>query len=287
MNLLQELIRARGVLLADGAWTSELQRRGLDRGAMPEAWNIGHEAVVRDLAAAYAAIPVDVLTTNTFGAHRAQAKEDATEMIVRGIRIAREVAGDAVVVLASLGPVAIPGMDGRARAQAVEAQLDAVHKSGAAACLFETQLDVHDAVASVNAARERGLDAVASFTFFRDHDGALRTRCGSDAAGAAAAVLEAGALAVGANCGDGPEGVCTVIATMAAAHPDAVLWAKPNAGVPRHVGAALAYPITPAQMATAARQLADAGARIVGGCCGCGPAHIAAMAAALRGPTRP
>jgi 5-methyltetrahydrofolate--homocysteine methyltransferase len=99
---------------------------------------------------------------------------------------------------------------------------------------------------------------------------------------AAAALLEAGAVAVGGNCGNGPEELVPVIERMRAAFPDAILVAKGNVGMPQLVGMAVEYATTPETMADFARRFRDAGANVIGACCGSTPPHLQAMAEALR-----
>ncbi len=285
MNTLASLLKQKEILVADGAWTTELQRRGLAPGTVPERWNTDDPSAVRALARAYAAIPVDVITSNTFGANRMRVGDAAAALNERGVGISREAAGRTCLLAAALGPVVDSEKD--ARRQALEDHLHALQSAGVTTCVFETQIDVGDAVFAVTCARALGITPIVSFTFQRDRPGALRTHCDSDPEHAAAAVLEAGAIASGANCCDGPEMVHEAIRSMAKAHPGAPLWAKPNAGVPARVEETYVYPESPQSMAAWAVHLADAGARIIGGCCGCGADHIAAMAAALRGATRP
>lgn len=272
MKSIATLLHDKRVLIADGGWTSELQGRGLRTGDAAEAWNVSHEVEVRALARDYAAVPVDVLTSNTFATQNAAQLE-------RGIAIARDEAMGDTVFAVALGPA------NEARDERL--LFEVVREAGATVSVLETQLDAHSCARAIKIACDTTLEVVASFTFSRASDGSLHTRCGSDPARAAALALDAGAHVVGANCCDGPESVRDAIALMAAAHPGVPLWAKPNAGVPERIGGALVYPESSDSAGEWALRLADAGARIVGGCCGIGPAHIAAVAAALRGSTRP
>jgi 5-methyltetrahydrofolate--homocysteine methyltransferase len=117
-------------------------------------------------------------------------------------------------------------------------------------------------------------------TFSFDTHG--RTSMGIHPTQAAGAVAEMGVAAVGANCGHAPEEVLELLPLIREAAPDAYLIAKPNAGVPRMVKRQAVYDADPARMAGLARQYVELGAVIVGACCGSSPAHIAAMAAAVR-----
>jgi 5-methyltetrahydrofolate--homocysteine methyltransferase len=114
-------------------------------------------------------------------------------------------------------------------------------------------------------------------------DTAGRTMMGVTPQQAANVMADLGVVALGANCGNGPAEIEEVIAKMHAAHPDAVLIAKSNAGLPRIEGDTTVYDATPQVMAVYALRVRENGARIVGACCGSTPAHIQAIAAALQG----
>jgi len=147
-----------------------------------------------------------------------------------------------------------------------------------------THSDLEEARAVVEGVRRvsKDIPILASMTF----DTRGRTMMGVKPETAARSLLDWGAAAIGGNCGNGPEEILAVIQRMRAVAPDAILIAKSNAGKPEVVDGKTVYRATPEVMAQSARELRDAGARIIGGCCGTTPAHIRAMAEAVRGSGR-
>lgn len=285
----------RGVLVCDGATGTELQAMGLAPGAAGEGWNLSAPEKVRLVHQRYLDAGADLLTTNTFGgtplalAARGLG-ESAAELNRAGARLAREAAGERAFVLGDLGPcggllepwgdVAVARASDSFRLQAA-----ALLEGGADALLVETMSDPAEAALAVRAAREAGARLlIATFAFQRGPDG-FRTMMGADVAGAVGSALEAGADVVGANCGTALslDDYLRLTAELCAVAGNAPVLVQPNAGSPALQGGRVVYPTGPEAFAAAAPRLAAAGARMVGGCCGAGPAHIAAVKAALAG----
>jgi 5-methyltetrahydrofolate--homocysteine methyltransferase len=145
--------------------------------------------------------------------------------------------------------------------------------------------DVSEAVAAIQGAKDAAPDVPVIATMSFDTRG--HTMMGVTPERAAEALLGAGAAAVGGNCGNGPEELIPVIEKMRAAFPDAVLVAKGNVGQPTLVGMAVAYETTPDDMAGFARRFREAGANVIGACCGSTPPHLQAMAQAVAEAARP
>lgn len=282
---------ARRPLLGDGAMGTQLQLLGLAPGSGGELWNVTQPERVRSVHRGYLAAGADLLTTNTFGGtafvlagHGAGAR--VHELNLAGARLAREIAGDRAWVLGDIGPFG--GMldpVGEAApdevALAFRQQAAALLAGGADALLIETMSDPAEAVLAVQAARAAGAEfIIATFTFQQSAAG-FRTMMGNTVAEALAAVVAAGADVVGANCGTelslGAYAKLTAeLAAHAAGRPVLV---QPNAGSPRLVAGRICYDESAAQFAAAVPALLAAGARLVGGCCGSTPEHIAAMSA--------
>lgn len=274
-------------LVLDGAIGTELMRKGLEPGACPEAWNRDRPDAVRAVHASYADVGCRVLTTNSFGGHPArlllhELDDDAEELDRAAAELAREAAGDDRWVLGSLGPcgeILEPigtGDPGRIAAGfAVQAR--ALVAGGADLLLAETMGAVEEMELAVRAAREAGAAVVgASFAFDRTNAGEARTMMGVDAATAARAAVAAGVDLVGCNCGTGfaPEELAPVVAALAE-HSGLPVLAEPNAGAPDPETGA--HAMAPDEFARGVRALLDAGARLIGGCCGTTPAHLAAV----------
>jgi 5-methyltetrahydrofolate--homocysteine methyltransferase len=289
----EELVRSGRPIVADGAMGTMLMANGLEFGDPPELWNLEHPEIIRRVQRGYLEAGAQVLLTNTFGGNRLRlelhGRQDRVGQLNRTAAVLARVEADAadhpVVVAGDLGPTgqlmeAIGGTLTPAIAREVFAeQARALAAGGADVMWVETMSDVDEAVAAILGAKEAapGLPVIATMSF----DTRGRTMMGVTPEQAAAAMLEAGAAAIGGNCGNGPEELVPVIQKMRAAFPDAVLVAKGNVGMPQLVGMAVEYETTPETMAEFARQFRDAGANVIGACCGSTPPHLRAMVEAL------
>ena len=282
---------ARRPLLGDGAMGTQLQSLGLAPGAGGELWNTAHADHVRSVHQGYLDAGADLLTTNTFGGsscvlanHGAGAR--VHELNLAGARLARGIAGDRAWVLGDIGPFG--GMLeplGDASPDAVTAafrqQTAALLEGGADVILVETMSDPAEAALAVRAAKAAGAELVIATYSFQQSAAGFRTMMGTTVAAALAAVLAAGAEVVGANCGTelSLNDYVQLTAELAAAAAGRPVIVQPNAGSPRLADGQIYYDESAAQFAAVVPRLLAAGARIVGGCCGSTPAHIAAMAA--------
>ena len=278
------------IILGDGALGTMLQAQGLPPGTMPELWNAENPQGVQAVHRAYLAAGSQFITTNTFGGNRlrladAGLGDRVAELSRRGVELAREAVGDRAWLAASVGPTGKLmepfGELSVALAEEVFAeQVAALAEAGADLILIETMNDIEEACAAVRAARGNTTLPVFCGLAFNARG---RTMMGLRPEDAARRIEEAGGDAVGANCGEGPQAVAVALETMRASGTTLPLIAQANAGVPRMGEHAQAeWDITPEQMAEHVLGFIELGARVVGGCCGTGPEHIAAMAAALR-----
>lgn len=290
----QELLDNGGVIMADGAMGTMLMANGLEFGDPPELWNVEHPELIRRVQRAYLAAGAQVLLTNTFGGNRLRlelhGREDRVDQLNRTAAVLAKVEASAadhpVVVAGDLGPTgqimeSIGGTLTPDIAREVFAeQARALAAGGADVMWVETMSDVAEAVAAIRGARDAAPDLPVIATMSFDTRG--HTMMGVSPEQAAKALLEAGASAIGGNCGNGPEELVPVVERMRAAYPDAVIVAKGNVGMPQLVGMDVQYDTTPATMAAFARRFRDAGANVVGACCGSTPPHVQAMVKALR-----
>jgi methionine synthase I (cobalamin-dependent) len=283
-DLLRSLL-AHGPVLTDGAWGTELQRRGLQPGECPETWNLSHPDQVGQVAQSYVQAGSRIILTNTFGGNRLRLHahglaEQTQEINRRGAALSRQAAGDRAMVFASIGPsghLLMSGdVDPNTLSQAYAEQARALAEGGAHALVIETMGDPDEAALAIAAARETGLPVVACMVFDsgRDHD---RTLMGTTPEVAARRLTDAGADVVGANCGQGIEGFLPLCRRLRAA-TDRPLWIKANAGLPIWVDGRAEYTMTPVQFAGFAPALIEAGAQFLGGCCGTRPEFIRALA---------
>ena len=284
-DLLTTLLGERRVLLADGATGTNLFDRGLASGEAPELWCETQPDEVRALHRSFVEAGADIILTNSFGGTRQRLKLHGADDRVRELnaaaaRLAREVADGAarpVVVAGSVGPTGelLEPLGSLTEADAVEAfveQMEGLRDGGADVAWIETMSAEGEMRAAIEAARRVGLPSVLTASF----DTAGRTMMGlapADLAG-----IAAGTVAFGANCG---VGASDILASLIEMRPDAPLVVKGNCGIPQFRGATVHYSGTPDQMAEYARLAVDAGASIVGGCCGTTPAHLRAMREAI------
>jgi 5-methyltetrahydrofolate--homocysteine methyltransferase len=281
MSVLENWL-AGGLLITDGAWGTELQARGLPSGTTPDSWNLTHPERVEEVARAYAEAGSQVVLTNTFRANAIAMKDvSATELdrINRaGVAISRRGAPRARV-FASIGPTGKILMSGEVSAAEVSsafaAQAQSLAAAGADALLIETMSDIEEARLAIEAAVDSGLPVIASFAFDtgKNKD---RTMMGATPEAVAAAMEEAGASAVGANCGVGVERAVELCRRLHAA-TSLPVWIKPNAGLPTLDSAGLHYTTTAEFFASHFAALRDAGASFVGACCGSTPDFIRAL----------
>jgi methionine synthase I (cobalamin-dependent) len=282
-RLIQELTTA-GPVITDGAWGTQLQQRGLDVGACPDAWNLAHPERVEEVARAYVEAGSQVILTNTFGANRfILAKHHLADQVAEinraGVEISRRAARGQARVFASIGPSGVMLMMGEVPAEqlreAFAVQAQAMAEAGADAVVVETMSDVAEARLAVEAAHETGLPVVACMTFDsgKNRD---RTMMGVTPEQAAEELSAAGADVIGSNCGQGIEGFHEICRRLHAA-TDRPIWIKANAGLPEVVDGRVTYAMTPRKFALHVPALLEAGASFVGGCCGTSPEFIRAV----------
>ena len=292
---LSRLLHERDWLLADGATGTALFNMGLQSGDAPELWNVDHPDRVEALYRGAVDAGSDLFLTNTFGGtaarlklHEAQGR--VHELNARGAEIGRRVAdgsGRPVVVAGSMGPTGEilqplgPLSEDEATAMFL-AQAEGLRAGGADVLWVETISAPEEARAAAAAADAAGMPWVLTMSF----DTAGRTMMGLTAKdfGALARRFPRQPVAIGANCGTGASDLLRTVLGLAGA-TDLPIVAKGNAGIPRYVDGHIHYNGTPELMADYAVMARDAGARIVGGCCGTGPEHLRAMREALK--TRP
>lgn len=289
---LEELLKTKGRLLADGATGTNLFEMGLLSGDAPELWNETQPEKIRTLHQSFVDAGADIILTNTFGCNRRRlmlhkAEERTRELNRLGARIARGVAdtaGRPVIVAGSVGPTGDlliplgPLSEDDAMEVFVE-QIEGLKEGGVDVAWIETMSAIEEMRAAARAAVKVGMPYAVTATF----DTAGRTMMGATPEAVAAFLkeLKPAPVAIGANCGVGASDLVYSVLQITEAAPDAIVIAKGNCGIPKFVGTEVEYTGTPAVMAAYTRLALDSGARIVGGCCGTSSGHLAAMRQAL------
>jgi 5-methyltetrahydrofolate--homocysteine methyltransferase len=284
MNLQELLTSDRKTIFLDGAMGTQLGESGLEMGGQS---NVIHPEAVLAVHQRYADCGVDLLITNTLTMNRVNIEShnvgvDVREVNLAGVRLAKAAAHDGQHVLgdmSSTGKMLKPyGQLSEDDAYAAFREQAAIlAEGGVDGFIIETMFDLREPLCAIRAAKEAsGLPIIASIAFNTASNGG-RTVMGNTARDCAQALTEAGASAVGANCGSvDPLELAEIVSMMRGATSLPII-AQPNAGKARLVEKSLVFDMSPARFAAGVEECVRTGARLVGGCCGTSPAHIRAM----------
>jgi 5-methyltetrahydrofolate--homocysteine methyltransferase len=274
------------VLVSDGAWGTFLQLKGLQAGTCPEIWNIDRFHDVANIAASYIEAGSDMVETNSFGANRFKLEyfdlqDRVYEINKAAAEASKSVAGKDILVLGSIGPTGKFLITGEVTEDelydAFKEQAKGLCYGGCDALIVETMTDIDEACIAVKAAKTTGLDVVCTMTFDALPDGTYRSMMGVAPSEMVEPLLEAGADVIGSNCGNGSIGMIEIVKEIREVNPSVPILIHANAGLPVYENGKTTFPETPEFMAEHAISIINAGANIVGGCCGTGPDHIRAI----------
>ena len=279
---LQEVLEGRAFLLFDGAMGTMLQASGLPLGDLPELLNFSNPSLIQDVHRAYVDAGSQVVTTNTFGANARKLGDAASVADVFAAAVSCARASGARYVAADVGPTGgllkpLGDMDFEEAYELFAQQARAIEATDADIVVVETMADLLEMKAAVLALKEYcTLPIFATMTFGEDG----RTFLGTTPECAAITLSALGVSALGINCSLGPSALAELIARMApfARIP---LMVQANAGLPHVENGVTVFDIGPDEYSEAAVHLVEAGATILGGCCGTSPAHIARLSALL------
>jgi methionine synthase I (cobalamin-dependent) len=280
-------------VLADGAMGTMLFAEGLQFGDPPEVWNLTHPDVVRRIHRGYLDAGSQILMTNTFGGNRLRlglhghegrvADLNRTAAIL--LRSEVDAAGGQALVAGDIGPsgeimAPIGTLEAAEAVEVFAEQAAALVAGGVDLVWIETMSDLAEMKAAIDGVRQVAPDIPLVTTMTFDTRG--HTMMGVSPERAVKALLDWGSDAIGGNCGNGPDELIPVIEKMRAVAPHARLVAKSNAGMPELVDMRAVYRSDPAEFAAQVARMRQAGATIVGGCCGTTPAHLGVISTTIR-----
>jgi 5-methyltetrahydrofolate--homocysteine methyltransferase len=289
MSKLITRLQERKVLVADGATGTMLQRAGLEPGVAPERWNLENPKAILELHQGYVNAGSDLILTNTFGGssirlNREGLSDQAAAINQAAARLAREVAGESVLVVGDIGPTGemlapLGTLTYEEIVPVFAEQARALAEGGVDGILIETMSDLNEMRAAIEGVRKvTDLPLLATMSF----DTKGRTMMGVKPEDAAAMLIELEVTVMGVNCGRTLSENLTAVQAFREVAPDAWLMAKPNAGLPHTEKGDLVYDVTPEVMADYAQRFVDdVGVKIIGGCCGSTPDHIRAVVEAV------
>ena len=279
------------VLLADGAWGTELFKRGLIQGCPPDEWNLLHPDIVREITREYLDAGADIVLTNSFGANRFRLEphglsDQVVKINAAAAALARQVIGHAAIIAGDMGPsarfISLGEVSAAELHDVFAEQAATLAHAGVDWIVVESMTDVEEMVVAVRAAVEAThLPVVASMSYNATPRG-YRTMMGNPPEVCVHRAEEAGASLIGANCGAGIEQYVPLVPILRSLTM-LPIWIKANAGMPQIVGGRVVYPLCAHEYASYVPRLVLDGADVVGGCCGTDPGFIRAMAAALEG----
>ena len=295
--MLQDLLRTRDWLLADGATGTTLFAMGLTSGEAPELWNQAHPDRIRRLHQDFVTAGADIILTNSFGGtsrrlmlHNAQDRViELNRLAAQHARAVADRADRPIVVAGSVGPTGdlFAPLGALTEAEAVDIfveQIEGLKAGGADLIWIETMSALEEMRAAAEAAARCGMDYTVTASF----DTAGRTMMGitPEAMAETTTSFTPAPHGIGCNCGVGASDLLVSVLGITEARPDAIVIAKANCGIPQVRGGTIDYSGTPELMADYARLACDSGARIIGGCCGTTSEHLLAMRRSLAGYRR-
>jgi len=279
-----ERLKAGEILCSDGAWATELQKMGLEPGGNPDELNLTKPELPRQIARNYCEAGADMILTNTFGSNGFRQRHyglanKVKDLNIAGAKHSKEIAKEfGAFVVGSMGPSGemvepLGLVSNKEMYENFLEQALALKEGGVDAVVVETIFALEELRQAVRAAKDAGLFTMATMTFDPGAFG-FKTMWGVSTEQAARGMDEAGADVIGTNCGNGIDNMVKIVKEMRP-HTKKPILVHSNAGVATKIVNGLPfYEETPEQMAERVKDLAAAGAAIIGGCCGTTPEHV-------------
>lgn len=280
------------VLISDGAWGTLLQAKGLKPGECPEIWNIEKPDEVYAIAQSYIDAGSDMIETNSFGANtfklssfHLESKSGALNRAAS--ELSRKAAGHDKFVLGSIGPTGKMLLMGDVTEdemyEAFKEQAIGLALGGADALVIETMSDLEESKIAIKACKENTkCEVICTMTFEKSADNSYHTMMGVTPQQMTEELVKAGADIIGANCGNGIENMIGIVKEIRATDQNIPILVQANAGAPQYKDGKTVFPENAEQMAARVPGLIEAGANIIGGCCGTTPEHIRKIAEKIK-----
>ena len=283
MLKISDIVNTGKLLASDGAWGTYLFKKGLASGSCPEEWNLTHYDDVLDIAKSYVLAGSDIISTNSFGSNlfklsQYNLQDKLAEICRTAAEISRKAAGADKIVMASLGPTGKFLIMGDVTSEDLynSFKQQAIHfeKGGADAVCIETFYALDEAEQAIKAVKENtALEVICTFTFDKS-DGGFKTLMGISPQQMTESLMRFGADIIGANCGSGFLDMIEIVKNIREVSLKIPIMIQANAGLPVFENGELIYSETPSKIKEIIPKLIDAGANIIGGCCGTTPEHI-------------
>ena len=283
VNKLTKMLDTGRILVADGAWGTYLFKKGLLSGECPEEWNFKHYDEVLEIAKSYILAGSDIISTNSFGANifklsQYGLSEKLNEICRTSAKISREAAGKEKLVMASIGPTGkfliMEDVTANDLYESFKNQALAFEEGGADAVCIETFYALDEAEQAIKAVKENtSLDIICTFTFDKTEHG-FKTLMGITPQQMTESLILCGADIIGANCGSGFEDMIDIVRKIREVSSRIPIIIQANAGLPTIENGNLIYSESPEKIKNIIPGIIDAGANIIGGCCGTTPEHI-------------
>lgn len=291
MGRILQTCRDKKVLVSDGAWGTFLHQKGLAVQECPESWNLSRPDDVFDIALSYVEAGADMILTNSFGGSSFKLegygiKDQAYILNKAAGEISKKAAGKRALVLGSMGPTGKMVMMGEVSEEELfesfREQAKGLKDGGVDGIVVETMSDPEEARIAIQAAKDAtGLDVACTFTFSKTQTGEYRTMMGTGVEAYLDMAKLAGADIIGANCGNGTAGMIEIVREIRVLDSHIPVLVHANAGLPVYEDGKTVFPEGPEEMASQVSDLVEAGANIIGGCCGTTPEHIRQIVALL------
>jgi len=283
MGNIVEALAAKKILVSDGAWGTMLQSFGLKTGECPELLNEINPEIVLKVAKSYVLAGSDIIETNSFGGSKVKLQhfnlqDKCFELNKKAAEISRQAAGDSLVI-GSVGPtgkfISMGEISEDEMYESFYTQMKGLVSGGVDGICIETFYDLDEAKVAIHAAKEfKNIDVITTFTFDRTPDGNYFSIMGVDPQTMASMLIDLHVDIIGTNCGNGFGNMVDIVGEIRKISSDVPVLVHANAGIPELIDNRIVYNETPEFVGEVAVRIINAGANIIGGCCGTTPEHI-------------